>query len=145
MTARIYGVVFVGAAAGGATRMAIDAAIPTQHWAWDILVINLAGSALLGGLMGWFSAHSAPWWLPALGPGLMGGFTTFSSMAAPHPDAPFQAGTMLVIALAVCTAAAALGWVAGDRLALRLGAHNLPLTPRELEDEILGDGPEARS
>jgi len=145
VTTRVYGLVFVGAAAGGATRLAIDAAIPTHHWAWDILAINAVGSLLLGVVMGWFSSHVAPRWLPLVGPGFMGGFTTFSSMAAPHPDAPVQAGTLLVIALAVCAAGAGLGWLGGDKLALSRGARERRLTARELEDEVMGEDPGARA
>lgn len=139
--ARVYAVVFAGAALGGAARLLIDQAIPTHHWAWDIAGINVVGSLLLGGLMGWYSAHAAPWWLPGLAPGAMGGFTTFSSMAAPHPGAPFPAGTMLVLTLAVATAAAAVGWVGSDALAVRRGAHERSVDADRVEAEAEGYDP----
>ena len=138
MRARIYAVVFAGAALGGAVRLGIDQAIPTSHWAWDIAVINLWGSALLGGLMGWYSTHSSPWWLPGIGPGALGGFTTFSAMAAPHHDAPLQAGVLLVATLIGSALAAALGWHAGEGLALRRGATERTVDADRVEAEVEG-------
>ncbi len=138
MKARVYAVVFVGAAFGGAARLGIDLLIDSHRWQWDFMLINLVGSASLGGVMGWYSAHSARWWLPGIGPGLLGGFTTFSSMAAPHPDAPVSAALLLAVTLAGAAAAAAFGWWAGDTIALKLGAHERDVDADRVEADVEG-------
>lgn len=44
------------------------------------VLINISGSLLLGMLVGWAMLHTGPAdWSPALGTGLLGGFTTFST------------------------------------------------------------------
>jgi len=128
----------VGASLGGATRLGIDLAIGNDAWAWDILAINLVGSALLGALMGWFAAHHTPWWVPGIGTGVLGGFTTFSSMAAPHPHAPVPGVVLLIGTLVGASLAAAVGWRAAESLALRLGATERPVEPEQIEAEIEG-------
>lgn len=138
MTARVYAVVFVGASLGGAARLGIDLAIHNDAWSWDILAINLVGSALLGALLGWFAAHHTPWWVPGIGTGVLGGFTTFSSMAAPHPDAPLPGVVLLIGTLVGASVAAALGWRASESLALRWGATARPVEPEQIESEIEG-------
>jgi len=136
--ARVYAVVFVGAAIGGAARLGIDLLIDTDRWSWDIMVINLVGSALLGGVLGWYSAHAAPWWLPGVGPGALGGFTTFSAMAEPHPDAARSAAVLLFVTLVGAAAAAAFGWWAGDSIALKLGAHERGVDADRVEADVEG-------
>lgn len=106
---RAYFAVFVGACLGGGVRVALDSAVETVPWAWDIVIINLLGSALLGALAAWFAGRSA-WWIPGLGPGLLGGFTTFSALAAPHPTSPLGAAALLAATMLACTLAAAAGW-----------------------------------
>lgn len=138
MKARVYAVVFVGAVFGGGARLGIDLLIDTNHWTWDIVVINLVGSALLGGVMGWYSAHSAPWWLPGVGPGVLGGFTTFSAMAEPHPDAALSAAVLLAVTLVGAAAAAAFGWWTGDTIALKLGAHERDVDADRVEADVEG-------
>lgn len=136
--ARVYAVVFVGACLGGAARLAIDRAMDLGAWSWDIVAINLVGSWLLGALMGWFATHRAPWWIPGLGPGALGGFTTFSAMASLHPDAPLPGLVLLVGTLVGASIAAALGWRGAESLALRLGAQTLPLDADLVEAEVEG-------
>jgi len=138
LKARVYAVVFVGAVLGGSARLGIDLLVDSDQWSWDIMAINLVGSAVLGGVLGWYSAHEAPWWLPGLGPGALGGFTTFSSMAAPHPDARVTAAIVLVVTLVGAAAAAASGWWAGDTLALKLGAHHRDVDADRVEADVEG-------
>ncbi|NTV40176.1 MAG: CrcB family protein [Demequinaceae bacterium] len=130
--------VFVGATAGGAARLGIDQALDLGAWSWDIVAINLIGSALLGALMGWFAVHDAPWWIPGLGAGVLGGFTTFSSMAAPHPDAPVPGFVLLIGTLLCASLAAALGWSMTEAIALRRGPTRLPLDMESVEAEVEG-------
>ena len=116
MTPAAAALVFIGGCAGGACRLAIDHAIETQDWAYDIVAINVAGSALLGAVTGWWSVRGQRWWTPLVGPGLLGGFTTYSAMAAPHPDAPWQAAVSLVATLVLCAVAAAGAWSLARRI-----------------------------
>ncbi len=118
--------------------MGIDLALDTPSWQWDIVAINVFGSALLGALIGWFSLRSTPWWVPGVGSGVLGGFTTFSAMAAPHPNAPLRAGLMLVVTLAAAAVAAAVGWAAAVWLSHRSGHSEPPRDPELVESEIEG-------
>lgn len=136
--ARVYAVVFLGACIGGAARLAIDRALDLGAWSWDIVAINLVGSALLGALLGWFATHRAPWWIPGIGPGALGGFTTFSAMASPHPDGQLPALVLLLGTLVGGSIAAALGWRAAESLALGHGAQRLPLDADQVEAEVEG-------
>lgn len=135
MNARVYAVVTIGGCAGGATRLAIDVPVHTAHWAWDIMAINVVGAGLLGALTAWASLHRAPWWLPALGPGFLGGFTTFSAMASPHPQSQWQAPVALVMTLVTASLAAAGGWGIGHRL---WAATDPPLNPDDAEARVEG-------
>jgi CrcB protein len=135
---RVYVAVFLGACIGGPARFAIDRAFNFDAWSWDIVAINVVGSALLGALMGWFAVHEAPWWVPGLGAGVLGGFTTFSAMAVPHPHAPIPGYVLLVGTLVVASFAAAVGWRVSESIALRHGATRPPVDMEEAEAEVEG-------
>ncbi|MCB1297695.1 MAG: CrcB family protein [Microthrixaceae bacterium] len=72
------------AAAGGlgaAARYLVDVGVGRRvggAFPWGILVVNVSGSLLLGALTG-LALHAA--WLWMLGAGLLGGYTTFSTVA----------------------------------------------------------------
>lgn len=77
--------------------------------------MNLVGALLLGLLVGLTQRHPHPSWLvPLLGPGLLGGFTTFSAVTA------LTAAGGLTDVLA--TLALTLAGLAAVVLGLRLGA-----------------------
>ncbi len=135
---RVYVAVFAGGCVGGAARLAIDHAIDLDSWSWDIVAVNVVGSALLGAVVGWFAMHDAPWWIPGLGAGVMGGFTTFSAMGAPHPDAPVPGFVLLVGTLVGASIAAGLGWRLAESVALRHGNPRLPLDVEHAEAEVEG-------
>lgn len=135
---RVYVAVFFGACVGGTARFAIDRAFNFDAWSWDIVAINVVGSAVLGALMGWFAVHDAPWWVPGLGAGVLGGFTTFSTMAAPHPHAPIPGYVLLVGTLLVASIAAAIGWRVSESIALRHGPNRIPLDMEAAEAEVEG-------
>lgn len=135
---RVYAAVFFGACIGGPARFAIDRAFNFGAWSWDIVAINLVGSALLGALMGWFAVHEAPWWIPGIGAGVLGGFTTFSAMAEPHPDASLPGYVLLVGTLICASIAAALGWRISESIALRHGPNRPPLAMERAEAEVEG-------
>jgi CrcB protein len=75
--------VVVGALVGTALRLGLDALIPHADAAFptSTLIINLLGSFALGVLVArvWPTASSVT--RAALGPGLLGSFTTFSAFA----------------------------------------------------------------
>lgn len=84
--------VAAGGAAGSvlryhAARLAGGFAGPDNAFPWGTLAVNIAGSLLMGTLVGWF-ARSAPGEAAAesarllLGVGLLGGFTTFSAFSS---------------------------------------------------------------
>jgi len=98
-----------------------------------LLVINVVGAALLG----WAAAHRplAGPWMPALTVGLLGGFTTFSTMVVQAGTLGHDAGLVapgtarmtaagLALVAAYLTASVALGLaalLAGRRLGTRTG------------------------
>lgn len=127
---RVYVAVFLGGVVGGSARLAIDQSLEFDAWSWDIVAINIVGSGLLGAVVGWFAIHDAPWWIPGLGAGVLGGFTTFSAMAAPHPDARVPGVVLLVGTLVGASIAAGFGWRLAESLGLR---HAQPLFPLDVE------------
>lgn len=71
-----------GGGLGAGARYLVDGAIMRGRrgiFPVGILVVNVIGSFLLGLLTG--IPHLAPAWLAILGTGVLGGFTTFSSVA----------------------------------------------------------------
>jgi CrcB protein len=74
--------VFVGGGLGTAARLLTDDAIPHQDDAFPLstIIINIVGSFLLGFLVARVWPVAPPWLRAGLGPGLLGGFTTFSAV-----------------------------------------------------------------
>ncbi|MFJ5693289.1 fluoride efflux transporter FluC [Arthrobacter sp. NPDC093125] len=69
--------------AGALLRFAVDSWLaglpsPRRHWPWATLVVNVAGSFVIGLSIG-LSSMLAAEWHAALATGLAGGLTTFSS------------------------------------------------------------------
>ncbi len=82
-TLTAFACVAVGGAIGSVARAAIALVIPTR-FPWAILLINVAGSFLIG----WLMAHLGPYepdhaarWRAVLVTGFCGGFTTFSTFS----------------------------------------------------------------
>ena len=119
--------VLVGGLAGTALRLGIDAALPhaADEFPLSTLLINVAGSFVLGLLVArvW---PTAPEWLRfGLGTGLLGSFTTFSAVIVSLLSLagnPLLAAGYLVASLVGGLGAAALG--------LRLG-RPAPITADE--------------
>lgn len=110
--------VFVGGMLGGGLRMALDAVFPSvAALPWDLVAINVLGSAALGAIDGHISTRGARWWRPLVGTGVLGGFTTFSSIAALTWTS--DAGPAASVALLVATMpAAVVAAIAGRRWAI---------------------------
>ncbi|MEL6859510.1 MAG: CrcB family protein [Pseudomonadota bacterium] len=79
--------VALGGAVGASMRYGVGLAF-TEHGgvsgAWATLCVNVAGSFVLGALMGWFASRELAFettlWL-LVGVGMMGAFTTFSAFS----------------------------------------------------------------
>ncbi len=132
---RLIPLVALAGAAGALLRLLMVELVPEQgmKFPWTTLAVNLGGSATLGLLVGVVTARPRipGWVLPVLGTGLLGSFTTFSSVIlAVMPSAPrglfeeLSAATYvspgasemfayLMISLIGCTAAAAAGLTLG--------------------------------
>ena len=107
-------VVSAGGAAGALLRFGIDTAAPDQVFPWPTLAINVVGAFVLGVLPALAVVRRSRTVALALGPGLLGGFTTVSAWAGQvrglaadgHPG---LAGLCVLATLAAGLLAAALG------------------------------------
>jgi fluoride exporter len=109
---------------GTGLRLAIDVALPGEPdgFPWGTLLVNVAGSFLLGSLVStlWTRPRTPSWIKAGLGAGLLGAFTTFSavmvSLVALTTSGQWMLAAGYVIASVVLgLAAAALGLEAGRR------------------------------
>ncbi|WP_376971690.1 fluoride efflux transporter FluC [Arthrobacter sp.] len=119
--------VAAGGFVGTLLRYGLGVAWPDNGgFPWTTLGINVAGSLALGVLTGfWALSGAAPAWVrAALGPGLLGAFTTYSAVAvhltsatgasaAGTPDAVQWWGYLAASLLAGLAAAAAGLWAGG--------------------------------
>jgi len=108
--------VAAGAVVGGTVRLAITWAWPESGYPWAVTLINLVGSVALG----WFAgAHGtgSRWW-PFVGPGLLGGFTTFSALAVTPFTSELEPALsvgLLAVTIVGCALAAGAGRAIGRR------------------------------
>ena len=104
--------VALGAAVGAALRFTIASRYDEPKGIpWGTLVVNVAGSALLGALSAMaLSGHA----MALLGTGFCGGFTTYSAFAVQtHGLGPRHGTAYAVVTIAASLAACALGfWLA---------------------------------
>lgn len=115
---RLASAVFLGGVVGTALRFGADQALPhsAEQFPVGTLVVNAIGAFALGWLVaGLWTRTSVPQWLKAaLGPGLLGSFTTFSAVmvslvALVSADSWALAAVYLLSTLVLGFAAAALG------------------------------------
>ena len=102
--------VALGAAVGAALRFTVASRLDGR-WPWGTLVVNVAGSAVLGALSAMaLSGHATA----LLGTGFCGGFTTYSAFAVQaHGLGPRPGTAYAVVTIAAALAACALGfWIA---------------------------------
>ncbi len=105
--------VALGAAAGASLRYLVGHLLD-RRLHWGTLVVNLAGSALLGALVG---AAAEGRWLALLGTGFCGALTTYSAFAVQSVSAGPRRGTAYVaMTVAGCLVAATLGHLAASGL-----------------------------
>lgn len=111
--------VVAGAALGAPLRYLVDLFVQKQHdsvFPWGTLIVNAAGSLLLGALAGGTSAAGGPdWLLVLLGTGFCGALTTFSTFGFEtwrliEDGAMLEAGLNVLASIGVGLVACAGGW-----------------------------------
>ena len=107
-------VVAAGGALGALLRLGVDTAAPGSVFPWPTLGINVLGAFALGLLPALAVVRRSPRWALALGPGVLGGFTTVSAWAGQVRGLADDghaglAGAYLVTTLAAGLLAAGLG------------------------------------
>lgn len=115
--------VVVAGGAGAGIRYVLDVVLTRGRrdaFPVGILIINVTGSGLLGFLTG-LGTHVAPDWLAVLGVGLLGGYTTFSTVSVETLQLARRgrrdwAIVNLVGTFAMAVVAAAIGIVIGGLL-----------------------------
>lgn len=114
VTVGVLAAVAAGGALGALLRFALGSWVPDGGGLpWTTFAINLSGSAALAGLVGLGLARTSPARAAALGPGLLGGFTTMSAASEQtrslldHGD-PVLAAGYLVGSVLACVAGVAL-------------------------------------
>lgn len=124
---RHYVAVAAGGAAGATLRYAALQAQPDgTGFPWTTFAVNVLGSALLAGLLLLPLARRSPVVAAGLGPGVLGGFTTFSATSE-------QARTLLADGRAGLAAAYVLGTLAAGLLAVLAVGALAPALPEEDE------------
>jgi fluoride exporter len=113
--------VFIGGLLGAGLRIGIDALLPhpADAFPWPTLLINVAGSFVLGVLVARVWPVAPDWLRHGLGTGLLGTFTTFSAVVV---SVLWLASTAPLLAVAYLLASVAFG-IAAAALGLRLGRH----------------------
>jgi len=126
---RVLGVTVAGGAIGVFARALVvapvddPAAVP-----WVTLGINVAGSLILGIVVGWLDDRR-PLARAFLGTGIMGGFTTYSAFAvatALWVTTPWLAAGLAAASVVAGVGGALAGLFLGRRISDRPGAIELP-------------------
>ena len=119
---RILFAVFVGGTIGTALRLGLDAILVhgDDQFPLSTLIINVVGSFVLALLVTRLWPVAPEWMRAALGPGLLGGFTTFSAVMVSMVTLAASSQILLALAYLVATlllgfGAAALGFWLGGR------------------------------
>jgi CrcB protein len=114
--------VLIGGAIGGGLRLELDAALPhsSTGFPWDTLLINVIGSFVLAVFVSRVWPVVPEWVRAGLGPGFLGGFTTFSAVMVSMVTMAAGGEILLAIGYLVATlvlgfGAAALGLWIGRR------------------------------
>ena len=120
--------VAVGGAAGAVLRFLLGEAAPDgAGFPWTTFAINVGGCALLAGLELLPLARRSEVWAAGIGPGLLGGFTTFSATSE-------QGRSLLAAGDTLLAGGYLLGTLAACLLAVGLVGRVAP--PLTREDEL---------
>lgn len=119
--------VAAGGAVGAVLRFTLEELAPDgSGFPWTTFSINLGGSALLAGLLLLPLTRRSPMWAAGLGPGVLGGFTTFSATSE-------QARVLLADGRTGLAAGYVLGTLAAGLAAVLLVGALAPRIPAEDE------------
>jgi CrcB protein len=126
--------VLAGGAVGTGLRLAIDLLLPPGRADLPIgtFLVNLVGSFALGVLVARVWPVAPEWLRVALGPGLLGSFTTFSALAV---SAVALTASGAGVTAVVYVAASLVGGIAAAALGIRLGAPAASAPPPIGADE----------
>ena len=109
---RSIGLVALGGALGALARVAVAAALPTAPggWPWATMTANISGALLLGLVLGAVrdAAVVGRWVRPLVATGIIGGFTTFSTLSVETLQLGAGGRTPLAAGYAVVTAVGGL-------------------------------------
>lgn len=115
--------VTIGGVAGSLGRYAAAQAWPdgASDFPWTTLGVNVLGCAAMGVLMVLVTERGPvhPLWQPLLGPGLLGGFTTFSAYSIDLQRAFADGRTAQALAYGAVTAVAAVAAAVAGTLGTR--------------------------
>jgi len=111
---RAFGVVALGGAIGASVRFLLSQEFPGI---WTVAVINVIGSLLLGVLAAMVGPDRL--WRLFLGVGVLGGFTTFSTMAVDVVRNPGSAVLYVFATLLPALIAARVGMGVGEYIHAR--------------------------
>jgi CrcB protein len=126
---RVLGVTVAGGAIGVFARALVVAPVDDSAVVpWVTLGINVAGSLILGIVVGWLDDRR-PLARAFLGTGILGGFTTYSAFAvatALWVTTPWLAAGLGAASVIAGVAGALAGLLLGRRMSDRPGAIELP-------------------
>lgn len=126
-TARLVLAVAAGGAVGAEARFLLGELVPDgSGFPWTTFGINVVGCALLAGLELLPVARRSATWAAALGPGVLGGFTTFSAASE-------QTRALLLADDAVLAATYAFGTLAACLVVVNVVGRHAPPLPEEDE------------
>jgi CrcB protein len=113
--------VVAGAVVGAPLRYLVDQFVQARHgspFPWGTLVVNAAGSLLLGAVAAAVAGGAPSWWGTLLGTGFCGALTTFSTFGLETVRlleegalrvAVLNTGVSLLVGMAACSG----GWLLG--------------------------------
>lgn len=126
-SSRLLLAVAAGGAAGAVLRYLLGEVAPDgAGFPWTTFGINVVGSALLAGLELLPIARRSQTWAAAVGPGVLGGFTTFSATSE-------QGRALLAAGDTVLAGSYLLGTLAACLIAVIVVGRFAPPLPREDE------------
>ena len=125
--------VFLGGAIGTLLRLELDAFIPHRddEFPLSTLLINVLGSLVLSILVSRVWPVVPGWVRAGLGPGLVGGFTTFSAVMVSMVT--LAASSQVLLALGYLVATLVLGF-GGAALGFRIGRRPDAAPIREVDE-----------
>lgn len=108
---RNIGLVAFGGALGALARVAVTAALPAGAggWPWATMTANVTGALLLGVLLAIVQdAVVGRWVRPLVGTGVLGGYTTFSTLSVETLQLAVDGHVAVAASYAIASAVAGL-------------------------------------